>query len=153
MINKQLKIYIFYCANSFQINEIKYFLSMRDVDFKVIGLPCSGKIDLLYLVKAFETGAAGVMLLTCKEGECHYLEGNLRAKIRTDSADALLEEAGMPEGRITIVRYTDSGMKEVFSEVDNFIDKLKKQPQGGQPHVEVQYSKTNSKVKHLNAGI
>jgi coenzyme F420-reducing hydrogenase delta subunit len=49
------------------------------------------------ILKAFETGADGLALVTCPKNECHYLEGNLRAPKRVEEANCLLEEAGMGE--------------------------------------------------------
>ena len=47
---------------------------------RIIRLPCTGKVDAVVLMKAFEEGADGVFVAGCLEGQCHYLEGNLRAK-------------------------------------------------------------------------
>ncbi len=42
-------------------------------------LPCTGRIDESLLLKAFENGADGVMVIGCLEGDCHYVNGNIRA--------------------------------------------------------------------------
>ncbi len=47
---------------------------------RIIRLPCTGKVDAIVIMKAFEEGADGVFVAGCLEGQCHYLEGNLRAK-------------------------------------------------------------------------
>jgi len=74
MKNQQLQISLFYCSNSLSAEEIQYCNSkIEGVRLKAISLPCSGKVNLLYLLKAIETGADGVMLMTCKIGECKYL--------------------------------------------------------------------------------
>ena len=72
-------------------------------ELKTVSLPCSGKLNLLYLLKAFEKGADGVVLVTCRQGDCHFLEGNLRAKKRSESVEALLEEIGLGKGRMRII--------------------------------------------------
>lgn len=56
------------------------------VIIKTISLPCSGKIDIPYLVKAFETGADSAVIVTCKKGECKHLEGNLRGQKKSGSS-------------------------------------------------------------------
>jgi F420-non-reducing hydrogenase iron-sulfur subunit len=53
-------------------------------DIKIIMVPCSGRVDLIHLLKAFEAGADAVFVSGCREGECHYLTGNSRAKRRVD---------------------------------------------------------------------
>ena len=51
-------------------------------DIKIIMVPCSGRVDILHLLKAFEAGADAAFVAGCLEGECHYLTGNLRAQKR-----------------------------------------------------------------------
>jgi len=60
-------------------------------NIKVVRVPCTGKVDLLHILKAFESGADGVYVAGCLEGECHFLTGNLRAKKRVMYAKGLLE--------------------------------------------------------------
>ena len=48
-------------------------------DIKIILMPCTGRVDILHLLKAFEGGADSVFVAGCLEGECHYLMGNIRA--------------------------------------------------------------------------
>ena len=48
----------------------------------IVILPCSGRVDEAMILKAFEKGADGVMVVGCLEGDCHYLAGNLRARAR-----------------------------------------------------------------------
>jgi len=72
---------------------------------KVVELPCSGKIDALYLLKAFEAGADGVMVVGCSEGDCHYLEGNLRARKRVEVTKELLKEIGIELERLEMFNF------------------------------------------------
>jgi coenzyme F420-reducing hydrogenase delta subunit len=71
----------------------------------VIGvpLPCSGKMTIPYLLKAFEKGADGVVICGCPEAECKQLEGNLRASKRAQAVEALVEEIGVGPGRVVMV--------------------------------------------------
>jgi hypothetical protein len=49
---------------------------------KIVKVPCTGRVDVLLILKTFESGVDGVYLAGCLEGECHFLRGNLRAKKR-----------------------------------------------------------------------
>jgi len=49
---------------------------------RVVRDPCSGRVDPLYVVKAFERGADGVLVSGCHPGDCHYAEGNYYARRR-----------------------------------------------------------------------
>ena len=89
-------------------------------EMKVISLPCSGKLDILYLTKAFDTGADGVAIMICKEGECRYMEGNLRAKKRAQAIDELLQEAKLGKGRITVIQLDDGGITEAIRKLEAF---------------------------------
>jgi coenzyme F420-reducing hydrogenase delta subunit len=57
-------------------------------------------VDLLHILKAFESGVDGVYVAGCLEGECHFLTGNLRAKKRVLYAKTLLEEVGIRGERV-----------------------------------------------------
>ena len=88
------KIYLFCCATSYEQADITRNMTQTGIETKVVSIPCSGKLDILYLTKAFETGADGVAVMICKQGDCRYLEGNLRAKKRIAAVEELLEETG-----------------------------------------------------------
>jgi len=125
MKTKSLKIYIFYCSTGLDTSELFRRFSRSDTDmFKIISLPCSGKVDVLYLLKAFETGADGVVLITCPAGECRYLEGNLRAVKRARAVDALLDEIGMQKGRMTVIQMQENGMDDIVDTLKSFIDRI-----------------------------
>jgi len=68
MSNIDTKIYVFGCATSYDQAEITRNVNHPGVETKVVLIPCSGKLDILYLTKAFETGADGVVVMICKEG-------------------------------------------------------------------------------------
>jgi F420-non-reducing hydrogenase iron-sulfur subunit len=66
-------------------------------------LPCSGRIDALHLLRALETGADKVFLVTCPIGTCRYQEGNIRARKRVEFAQGLIEEVGFERERLEMV--------------------------------------------------
>lgn len=67
---------------------------------RIVKLLCTGKVDVLYLLKIFAAGADAVMVSGCEIGDCHFLEGNLRAKERVEHARALLDEVGLGGDRL-----------------------------------------------------
>lgn len=66
----------------------------------IIRLPCTGKLDALYLLRAFEKGVDGVIVAGCLEGSCHFISGNLRAKKRVLAMKKLLEKLGIEKERL-----------------------------------------------------
>jgi coenzyme F420-reducing hydrogenase delta subunit len=67
---------------------------------RVVKLLCTGKVDVIHLLEAFLAGADAVMVSGCEVGDCHFLEGNLRAKERVAHARGLLAEAGLEPERL-----------------------------------------------------
>ncbi len=67
---------------------------------RIVRVPCTGKVDVLFLLKAFEEGADGVYVAGCLEGDCHFLKGNLRAKKRVALAKRILDEVGIGGERL-----------------------------------------------------
>ena len=82
---------------------------------KVIELPCTGKLDVLYVLRAFEDGADGVLVAGCLEGDCHYLEGNLNARRRVEYARQLLDQIGLQGQRVQMINLS-SAMGGQFAE-------------------------------------
>jgi coenzyme F420-reducing hydrogenase delta subunit len=94
--------------------------SGRGDEIRMVSLPCSGKLDILYLTKAFDTGADGAVIMICKEGECRYMEGNLRARKRAEAVDELLQEAGLGKGRTKVIQLGDEGITGAIRELEDF---------------------------------
>jgi F420-non-reducing hydrogenase iron-sulfur subunit len=67
---------------------------------RVLRLPCTGKLEVDYLLAAFERGIDGVLVAGCLEGGCHFLEGNLRARRRVERAKQILGEVGIEPERL-----------------------------------------------------
>ena len=125
MSNKVARIHLFCCSSSMDTDELVRRCNETGNGLKTIPLPCSGKVDTLYLTKAFETGADGVAVVTCKQGECKYLEGNLRAKKRVGAVDSLMEEIGLGPGRMAVIQLGDGGIDQVIRAVDDFRKSVK----------------------------
>src|SRR4030065_948600 len=82
---------------------------------KIIRVPCTGKVDVIYILEAFERGADAVFVAGCLEGNCHYLEGNLRAKKRILSLKKFLYEIGIGGERLEMFNMSSS-MGTAFAE-------------------------------------
>ncbi len=67
---------------------------------RVIRVPCSGRINPLYIIKALVDGADGVMVSGCHPGDCHYLAGNMYARRRFTVLKKLLTTAGIDPNRV-----------------------------------------------------
>ena len=66
---------------------------------KLIKMPCSGKTDSRYILKAFEDGADGVYIVACPKGNCHHVRGNERGELRVEHTKKILDDIGLDETR------------------------------------------------------
>lgn len=82
---------------------------------KIIRLPCTGKVDITYILRAFESGADGVMVCGCLKGGCHFVEGNLHAEDRIKLAKDILEAIGIGGDRLNMY-FISSAMAPKFVE-------------------------------------
>ena len=85
-------------------------------NIRMIKLPCTGKLEVIHLLRAIEAGADGVYAAGCMEGECHYLKGNLWARKRIDHVKDLLSELGLEPERVEMYNMS-SAMGAKFAEV------------------------------------
>ncbi|MGD0229967.1 MAG: hydrogenase iron-sulfur subunit [Syntrophorhabdales bacterium] len=92
-------------------------------------LPCSGRIDVLHLLKALEAGSDKVYLITCPEGACKYGQGNVRAGKRLDYARGLIEEINLPAARLELIRAPGP----LPLSIDAFVRRLLDMDQAGSP--------------------
>ncbi|MEI6258924.1 MAG: hydrogenase iron-sulfur subunit [Deltaproteobacteria bacterium] len=99
------EIVIYCCANSSAVSEedAEKIITEDQAVLRISRLPCSGRTDVLNLLRTMETGVTLTLIVGCPEGQCQFLEGNLRAKMRVRYANRLLAEAGLGEDRILMV--------------------------------------------------
>lgn len=79
-------------------SRIKYAPNMRP-----IRVMCSGRVDPQFVLKALYEGADGVMIAGCHPGECHYVEGNIKALRRFLLLKRLLQQWGIEDERVQLV--------------------------------------------------
>lgn len=83
---------------------------------KLIQLPCSGRVDMLHLLRSIEEGADGVCVAGCLEGECHFVEGNLKTRKKVDAVKKTLVSAGIEPERVEMFNLS-SAMSARFAEI------------------------------------
>jgi F420-non-reducing hydrogenase iron-sulfur subunit len=85
-------------------------------NIKVIQVPCTGRVDIIHLLRAIEDGADGVYVAGCLEGECHFIEGNLRARKRVNYVKEVLKDIGIEPERVEMYNLS-SAMGPRFAEI------------------------------------
>ncbi len=76
---------------------------MQPAQMRIVRLPCSGRVDPLLVLKAFQEGADGVLVSGCHPGDCHYNEGNYYARRRLELLRRMMPAYGIDPERF---RYT-----------------------------------------------
>ena len=69
-------------------------------NIRIVRLPCTGKVDLIHLLRVFEKGADGAYVVGCMEGDCRFISGNLRARKRVEQAQRILDSIGTGGERV-----------------------------------------------------
>lgn len=67
---------------------------------RVVRVPCSGRVDPLYIIKALQEGADGVLVSGCHPGDCHYISGNLVARRKFAMLKSFLGYLGIEPERV-----------------------------------------------------
>jgi F420-non-reducing hydrogenase iron-sulfur subunit len=92
---------------------------------RIVKYLCTGRIDILHILKGFEAGADGVMVSGCEAGSCHFLEGNLRARERVEYARQLLEECGLGADRLVMYEVAASDAPKWVAAVQEMTDRVR----------------------------
>ncbi len=92
---------------------------------RIIKLPCTGRIDPLFIIKAFENGADGVLVSGCHPGDCHYTAGNYHAKRRWIAFRSLMEFTGIDMKRLQFSWVSASEALKWVDLINNVTDEIK----------------------------
>lgn len=111
------KIVAFCCHNCLQPNAVE-IEKYKEANIKLIKLPCSGRIEVIHLLKAFESGVDGIVVSDCLKDKCQSLDGNLRAKARVEHTKRLLDEIGIGQERLQM-HHLDSEVEIALAEAIN----------------------------------
>ena len=93
-------------------------------DVKIIRVPCSCRVNPMFILRAFEKGADGVIMCGCHPGDCHYSTGNYYARRRMTLLFSMLDYIGVESGR-TRVEWVSAAEGVKFSQTMNeFAEKI-----------------------------
>jgi len=117
---------------------------------KIIRVMCSGMVDPMYVLKAFMEGADGVFIGGCWPGDCHYINGNLKARRRMAMVQELLERFGIHQDRFWLrwVAASDGIMFQKYSK--EMTENLKKL---GPSPIKKDWARRRSFLTALNGGM
>lgn len=94
-------------------------------NIRIVRIPCSGRADPLFVLRAFERGADGVLVAGCHPGDCHYAEGNYYARRRMSLLKRLIEYVGIPKERLKVTWVSAAESREFAQVVSEMADELR----------------------------
>jgi coenzyme F420-reducing hydrogenase delta subunit len=92
---------------------------------RLVRLMCTGMIDVKYILKAFLDGADGVFIGGCHPGDCHYLNGNLKARKRVAGVRKIVEQFGFESERLRLQWIGASEGPEFQKNMTEFVEAVK----------------------------
>ena len=95
---------------------------------KIVRVSCLSRVHLGLILKAFEFGADGVMLLGCEPDGCHFGTDSEYITGEYEKAQSILGMLGMWKGRLTLVRLPAFDGHQFVMQVMKFIDEIKQRP-------------------------
>jgi heterodisulfide reductase subunit A len=93
---------------------------------RVLRVPCSGRVDVLHVLKAFQSGADGVVITGCLIGDCHYIDGNVKAKERVDVMKKSLGSLGIDPKRLDIGFASSSEGRKFAAIMTDFVKEIER---------------------------
>jgi F420-non-reducing hydrogenase iron-sulfur subunit len=122
------KLLGFLCQNSADLCADFAGMELKNYtpNFLPVKLPCLGNLDILYLLKAYFSGADGVLVLGCPPGHCRHKMGNERARRRAEIVRSLLEIFGVGSDRLNFVCIHPSEISKMVETVNEFNERITK---------------------------
>ncbi len=94
-------------------------------NIRMVRLMCSGSVDPLYVLKSLLEGADGVLIGGCHPGDCHYTNGNYKARRRITVLKSILRQIGLEEERVVLRWISASEGKRFADTVTEMVERLK----------------------------
>lgn len=95
-------------------------------NIRIIRVPCSSRVEVQMILRAFQNGADGVMVAGCHPGDCHYDTGNYHTRRRMLMLKSMMEFMGMDAERLLVKWISGNEASKFQDTVGKFDDKLKK---------------------------
>lgn len=117
---------IFFCHNiGYKKGDLGDFLSPPpDASIRFVGLPCSGKIEVQFLLKTFETGVDAVFILGCLDGTCHHADGNQKMRKRVQYVKDILDKIDVDGDRLEMFQISHNSPQGVQEAMTRIIERI-----------------------------
>jgi len=94
-------------------------------NLRLIRLMCTGMVDPKYVLKALLSGADGVLISGCHPGDCHYINGNYKARRRVKLLEEIITSFGIDKRRLKLTWIGASEGNEFAETVNELVEEIK----------------------------
>ena len=98
---------------------------IQQPNLRMVRMMCTGMVDPKYIVKSLLSGADGVLVSGCHPGDCHYINGNYKARRRIKLLNEILPQFGIEKERVKLTWVGASEGNEFAATVNNFINEIR----------------------------
>ena len=95
-------------------------------NLRIVRVMCSGRVDPVFILEAFRSGADGVLIAGCHPGDCHYISGNFKAHRRALMLRKLLREFGLEPERLRLEFVSASEGDKFATIIKDMVNEIKK---------------------------
>jgi coenzyme F420-reducing hydrogenase delta subunit len=93
---------------------------------RIIRVPCSGRINPVFLLRALQNGADGVLVSGCHPGDCHYISGNLAARRKFALTKELMQYVGIEPERVQFTWVSASEGGRFAAIIEKVVEQVRK---------------------------
>lgn len=93
---------------------------------RIIRVPCSGRVEPQFILRAFQNEADGVIVAGCLEGGCHYVDGNVKAKKRIESLKKALDAIGLSGDRLEFYLMSSAMSDKFIEAMTEFTERIRR---------------------------
>jgi len=98
---------------------------VQQPNLRLVRMMCTGMVDPKYVVKSLLSGADGVLVSGCHPGDCHYINGNYKARRRVKLLNEILPQFGIEKERVKLTWVGASEGNEFAATVNSFINEIR----------------------------
>lgn len=92
---------------------------------KLVQVPCTGRLEILHLLKPFENGVDGVYVAGCQEDSCQYISGITKARKRVEHVKKILSDLDIEPERIDVFSLSAARGQEFVDIASGMVERLK----------------------------
>lgn len=119
--SNELRVLVFVCNRCYDGDQ----KSLKNIsNVHVVPVKCVGRVDHLHILRAFQSGASGVLLAGCHRSDCHYISGFSLAEERTKEVRAWLGAIGIEPRRLGTEQTSCGDIKSLTEVVNNFMSSV-----------------------------